>query len=187
MTGKPGVPLPEGWDHIPGARGCTPQACSFRDSFQELQRLGVRCVFGLSAQSTADQREVVQRLHLPYELLSDAKGDLVRLLQLPTFEVAGVGQLIKRLTLVAKEGKIVRCFYPIFPSNKNVDAVKAWLESSTSHSRRRAGGRQEFEPLVWALGTCACIPEGALPRRQLARLGRLIQPAKGPWPAAPMR
>jgi peroxiredoxin len=124
-TGRPDQPIPAGWDDIPGARGCTPQSCAFRDHYRELQVLGAQ-VFGLSSQDTDYQREAVQRLHLPFELLSDANLDFARALQLPTFEVEGM-TLIKRLTLVIADGRIVKVFYPVFPPDKNADEVVAWL------------------------------------------------------------
>src|SRR4029077_8253732 len=113
MTGRPGVPLPDGWDQIPGARGCTPQSCAFRDHYQELQALNAQ-VFGLSTQTTEYQREAAERLHLPFELLSDSSLQFVNALRLPTFEIEGM-RLIKRVTLIARNGKIVKYFYPIFP------------------------------------------------------------------------
>lgn len=127
MTGRPGVPLPEGWDAIPGARGCTPQSCSFRDHHAELHRLGTS-VFGLSTQDSDYQREARDRLHLPFELLSDATLQLKGKLALPTFTVAGM-ELYKRLTLIIDGARIIKVFYPVFPSDRNVDDVLAWLRS----------------------------------------------------------
>jgi peroxiredoxin len=124
-TGRPEQPLPSGWNEIPGARGCTPQSCGFRDHFTELQALGVR-LFGLSTQDTNYQKEVVQRLHLPFELLSDSDLVFTRSLRLPTFKVESM-ILIKRLTLIIDDGQISKVFYPIFPPNKNVDEVLEWL------------------------------------------------------------
>lgn len=124
-TGQPGVELPTGWNDIPGARGCTPQACAFRDHYPELRHLGAQ-VFGLSTQTTAYQREVVDRLRLPMELLSDAELRFARALRLPTFEVDGM-VLIKRLTLIAVDGRISKVFYPVFPPDKNAGDVIAWL------------------------------------------------------------
>lgn len=125
-TGEPGVPAPEGWDQIPGARGCTPQSCAFRDRYGELQALGAR-VFGLSTQSTAYQREAAERLQLPFPLLSDAGFALTRALDLPTFNVAGM-TLIKRLTMVIEDGTIVKVFYPVFPPDANAADVASWLQ-----------------------------------------------------------
>ncbi len=125
MTGRPGVSLPEGWDGIPGARGCTPQSCSFRDHYAELTALNSR-VLGLSAQTTEYQREVRDRLHLPFELLSDSSLRLKDSLQLPTFTVAGM-ELFKRLTLIADDGRIGKVFYPVFPPDQNAAEVLAWL------------------------------------------------------------
>lgn len=128
MTGKPGVPLPEGWDEIPGARGCTPQACCFRDHYAELQSLNTG-VFGLSAQNSAEQREAKERLHLPFHLLSDSQLTLKQSIRLPTFKAASM-ELFKRLTLIAKEGRIVKVFYPVFPPDRNADEVIAWLRDN---------------------------------------------------------
>jgi peroxiredoxin len=125
MTGVPGKPLPEGWDAIPGARGCTPQACNFRDHYQELSQLGTE-VFGLSTQTTEYQREMADRLHLPFEVLSDAAFELCDALRLPTFETAGM-RLLKRLTLIIRDGRIEHSFYPVFPSNESADQVLHWL------------------------------------------------------------
>ncbi|HEX7387230.1 MAG TPA: peroxiredoxin [Castellaniella sp.] len=130
MTGRPGVPLPAGWDDIPGARGCTPQSCSFRDHHAELRDLGCG-VFGLSTQATDYQREARDRLHLPFELLSDAGLLMKRHLRLPTFKAGGM-ELYKRLTLVLRDGHIVKVFYPVFPSDRNVDDVLAWLRQPLS-------------------------------------------------------
>jgi peroxiredoxin len=125
-TGRPDqAPLP-GWDAIPGARGCTPQSCAFRDHYQELQARGA-ALFGLSTQTTADQREAVERLHLPYPLLSDADLVFAHALRLPTFTVAGLA-LLKRLTLIVREGRIEHVFYPVFPPDQNAAAVIAWLQ-----------------------------------------------------------
>ena len=130
MTGKPDVPLPEGWDQIPGARGCTPQSCAFRDHHQELERLEAQ-VYGLSTQSTEYQQEAVERLHLPFELLSDRELKFATLLKLPIFEVEGK-QLIKRVTLIAKDAKIIKVFYPVFPPDRNADEVVEWLQNNAS-------------------------------------------------------
>lgn len=127
MTGKPNQILPEGWIQIPGAAGCTPQSCSFRDHYHELQDLGVK-VFGISTQSPEDQAEASLRLHLPFELLSDASFEFADGLGLPMFEVEG-RKLIKRVTLIVRENRIVKYFYPIFPPDKNVDEVLAWLQT----------------------------------------------------------
>ena len=125
MTGRPDRELPPGWDEIPGARGCTPQSCSFRDHHAELRALGAR-VFGLSTQDTAYQREAVERLHLPFGLLSDEKLEFAEALDLPTFEAEGM-TLIKRLTLVIEDGEIRHVFYPVFPPGRNAEEVVAWL------------------------------------------------------------
>jgi peroxiredoxin len=126
MTGRPGGDLPRGWDEIPGARGCTPQSCSFRDHHAELQALGAR-VFGLSTQDTEYQSEAAGRLHLPFQLLSDAALGFAGALGLPTFEVEGT-VLLKRLTLVIEYGRIEKVFYPVFPPDKSAAEVVEWLE-----------------------------------------------------------
>jgi peroxiredoxin len=128
MTGRPGVPLPDGWDAIPGARGCTPQSCGFRDHYTEIQSLGAS-VFGLSAQTGEYQREARDRLHLPFEILSDSALRLKRLLRLPTFTAGGM-ELYKRLTLIFEDGRIVKVFYPVFPPDRNADDVLAWLHAA---------------------------------------------------------
>jgi peroxiredoxin len=128
MTGRPGVPLPEGWDGIPGARGCTPQSCDFRDHYAELKSLNT-LVFGLSAQTTEVQKEARDRLHLPFELLSDSTLRLKPLLCLPTFTVAGM-EWFKRLTLIVEKGRIKKVFYPVFPPDQNADEVLAWLRQN---------------------------------------------------------
>jgi peroxiredoxin len=125
MTGRPGVPLPDGWDAIPGARGCTPQSCAFRDLYAELKSLNT-AVFGVSTQSTDYQREARDRLHLPFQLLSDNALRLKALLRLPTFVVQG-RELYKRLTLIANHGQIEKVFYPVFPPDRNAEDVLAWL------------------------------------------------------------
>lgn len=129
-TGRPGEPLPQGWDEIPGARGCTPQSCAFRDHFAELQSLGAG-VLGLSAQPLADQVEFAQRIGLPYPILSDPELQLASALRLPTFEVAGM-TLYRRLTLIARAGRIAAVFYPVFPPDRNAPDVVAWLAGSTA-------------------------------------------------------
>jgi peroxiredoxin len=126
-TGVPGVDAPEGWDAIPGARGCTPQSCSFRDHYAELKALGVAQVFGLSTQDTAYQQEAAARLHLPFPILSDGKLALATALKLPTFTAAGM-TLLKRMALVIDDGVITKVFYPVFPPDKSAAEVIAWLE-----------------------------------------------------------
>jgi peroxiredoxin len=128
-TGVPGQPLPEGWDAIPGARGCTPQSCSFRDHFGELKQLGVAQLYGLSTQDTDYQREAAERLKLPFPVLSDAALELARAIGLPTFTAAGM-TLLKRMALVIDDGVITKVFYPVFPPDKNAEEVVAWLRSS---------------------------------------------------------
>lgn len=128
MTGQPGVPLPDGWDAIPGARGCTPQSCSFRDHHAELRALNCS-VLGLSTQTTEYQREARDRLHLPFELLSDSALQLKSALHLPTFSVAGK-ELFKRVTIVADDGRITHVFYPVFPPDRSADEVLTWLRAN---------------------------------------------------------
>jgi peroxiredoxin len=127
-TGRPDVDPPPGWNEIPGARGCTPQACAFRDHHSEVRALGAE-VFGLSTQNSAYQQEAVARLHLPFELLSDEKFQLTDALQLPTFEIGGM-RLLKRLTLVVRDGSVENVFYPVFPPDKHADEVLRWLSGS---------------------------------------------------------
>jgi peroxiredoxin len=127
-TGRPGESLPEGWDAIPGARGCTPQSCAFRDHFGRLRELGAE-VLGMSAQALPDQVEFAERVGLPYPVLSDPGLELAGALTLPTFDVAGM-TFYRRLTLIARAGRIVKAFYPVFPPNRNAADVVAWLEGS---------------------------------------------------------
>lgn len=128
LTGRPGVALPGGWDLIPGARGCTPQSCGFRDHFAELRALGVAQLFGLSVQDSAYQREAAQRLELPFALLSDHELAFARALDLPTFTVDGM-RLLKRLTLILRDGRIEHVFYPVFPPDRSalevIDCLRA--------------------------------------------------------------
>jgi peroxiredoxin len=128
-TGVPGQPLPDGWDAIPGARGCTPQSCSFRDHFAELKRLGVANLFGLSTQDTLYQSEAVGRLHLPFAILSDYALELTRAIRLPTFNTAGM-TLLKRMVLAIDNGVISKVFYPVFPPDKSAEEVIDWLSAS---------------------------------------------------------
>jgi peroxiredoxin len=130
-TGVPGVDALPGWDDIPGARGCTPQSCGFRDHFAELKTFGVASVFGLSTQDTDYQREAAQRLHLPFPLLSDAALKLGGALRLPTFSVAGM-TLLKRMALVIDHGAIVKVFYPVFPPDRNAEELISWLRKPAS-------------------------------------------------------
>jgi peroxiredoxin len=128
-TGVPGVDAPPGWDQIPGARGCTPQSCGFRDHFAELKALGVANVFGLSTQDTAYQSEAAARLHLPFAILSDAELDFASSLHLPLFMTSGM-TLLARMALVIEDGGIVKVFYPVFPPDKNAEEVVAWLRGN---------------------------------------------------------
>ncbi len=134
MTGRPGVPLPDDWDAIPGARGCTPESCGFRDHFTELRDAGAGSVVGLSSQPTDYQREVVDRLRLPYELLSDGDFAWADSLRLPTFRAEG-RRFHCRLTMVMKDGVIEHAFYPVFPPDTHAAVVLAWLrDRPTSRS-----------------------------------------------------
>lgn len=127
LTGRADKALPEGWDDIPGARGCTPQACDFSNHYQELQQLNT-AVFGLSSQSTDYQLELKNRLHLPFDLLSDHAFQLKSALNLPVFNVQEL-TLYKRLTLIAEHNVIRKVFYPVFPPNQNASQVIDWLKS----------------------------------------------------------
>ena len=151
MTGRPDRPVPAAWDAIPGARGCTPESCGFRDHARDLENLGAT-IFGVSAQATQDQREAADRLRLPFELLSDRRFELASALRLPTFQVSAdlarlLGlqtkpapgdddegdepvTLLKRLTLVVREGLIERVFYPVFPPDRHAEEVLRWLEAA---------------------------------------------------------
>jgi len=134
-TGTPGEPLPVDWDDIPGARGCTPQSCAYRDSLAEFASLGAT-VIGVSAQSPAEQAEFAEREHIPFPLLSDSNLRLADELRLPTFEAAGM-TLYKRLTLIAERGKVVKAFYPVFPPDRDAAGVLTWLRGG----RVDGGGR----------------------------------------------
>jgi peroxiredoxin len=124
-TGTPGEPLPPGWDEIPGARGCTPQSCAFRDHVDELKAYGTE-VIGISAQGPDEQREFAVREHIPYPLLSDSSLELADAMGLPVFEAAGM-RLYRRLTFIARKGSVEKVFYPVFPPDRNAEEVLAWL------------------------------------------------------------
>lgn len=126
LTGRPDVALPDDWDMLPGARGCTPQSCSFRDHHAELKALGVDYLFGLSTQTTPYQREAVERLHLPFPLLSDEALAFADTMRLPTFDTAGM-ILLKRLTLIIRDGVVEHVFYPVFPPDRSASDVVDWL------------------------------------------------------------
>ncbi|HVA31580.1 MAG TPA: peroxiredoxin [Gaiellaceae bacterium] len=126
-SGKPGRPLLPGWDETPGARGCTPQSCAFRDLHTELAKTGAR-VAGLSVQSLDDQREFAERNHMPFPVVSDPEQELGAALDLPTFEISGL-TLYKRITLVAENARIVKVFYPVFPPDANAGDVLRWLQN----------------------------------------------------------
>jgi len=132
-TGRPDLPTSAAWDAIPGARGCTPQSCGFRDHYAELRSLGASAVFGLSTQTTDYQREAVERLHLPFALLSDSDLVFTRTLRLPTFEFEPYREesstLLKRMALVIRDGRIEKVFYPVFPPDRNAGDVTDWLRA----------------------------------------------------------
>ena len=129
-TGTPGqIGLTDDWDMIPGARGCTPQSCAFRDLFAELKGAGAAWVFGLSTQDTAYQTEMATRLHLPFPVLSDETLELATALRLPTMRVGGQ-VLLKRMAMIIRDGKIAKVFYPVFPPDRNAGDVLAWLQNN---------------------------------------------------------
>ncbi|MCP3470441.1 peroxiredoxin [Bradyrhizobium sp. CCGUVB1N3] len=133
-TGEPGkIALVDDWDMIPGARGCTPQTCAFRDLFAELKAAGASHVFGLSTQSNDYQTEMASRLHLPFPVLSDEKLALTRVLNLPTMEIAGL-TLIKRLALIIDDAKVTHVFYPVFPPDRNAADVLDWLKANPART-----------------------------------------------------
>lgn len=127
LTGRPGVDLPEGWDSIPGARGCSTEACDFRDHFSEIREAGARRVFGLSSQDVAYQAEVVDRLRLPFPMISDERFALGDALGLPTFAAPGYDRLYSRLTLIVRSATVEHVFYPVFPPNEHAQQVLSWL------------------------------------------------------------
>ncbi|KAG5642656.1 hypothetical protein DXG03_002368 [Asterophora parasitica] len=131
-TGAPNESIPETWDVIPGARGCTPQACSFRDLSSELGALGVTQIYGLSTQDTEYQTEVKERLHLPFELLSDERLEWVQALGLPAFQWEG-RRLVKRCAIAIEGGKVVKSWYPIFPPDRSAQEVVEWLKKERQH------------------------------------------------------
>lgn len=128
-TGQPGRPVPDGWDALPGARGCTPQSCAYRDLYSELEAAGAAHVFGVSTQSPSDQAEASRRLHLPFALLSDHEHALLRAWTLPTLSFESE-VLLRRLTLVIADGRVAKVFYPVFPPDRNAADVLAWLRAN---------------------------------------------------------
>jgi len=138
-TGQPGMENPDGWDMIAGARGCSPQSCAFRDHFAELRQLGVGQLYGLSTQDTVYQSEVVQRLHLPFAILSDEHLALTKALDLPTFEAGGM-TLLKRVTLVIDDGVVTHIFYPVFPPDQSTAAVIVWLSANRDQLQSQTAG-----------------------------------------------
>jgi peroxiredoxin len=131
LTGRPGADLPTGWDEIPGARGCTPETCGFRDHYQDLRAAGAPAVYGLSSQDSDYQREVVDRLRLPFAMVSDESLELAAALRLPTFEADGM-TLYRRITLVVRDGTIEHVFYPVFPPGEHAEQVLGWLRAAGS-------------------------------------------------------
>jgi peroxiredoxin (alkyl hydroperoxide reductase subunit C) len=128
-TGEPGkIALVDDWDMIPGARGCTPQTCAFRDLFADLRAAGAKHVFGLSTQSNDYQTEMAARLHLPFPVLSDEQLELTSALDLPTMNVADF-TMIKRLALIIDDATITHVFYPVFPPDRNAGDVLEWLKA----------------------------------------------------------
>jgi peroxiredoxin len=135
LSGRPGVDLPTGWDTIPGARGCTPEACGFRDHHADLQAAGAHAVYGLSSQSTVYQAELADRLGLPFSILSDLELALAEALDLPTFEASGE-RLFSRLTMIVTNGRIEHAFYPIFPPDQHAAEVLEWLRGRAAAEAR---------------------------------------------------
>lgn len=135
MTGRPDEEvIPEGWEDVPGARGCTPESCGFRSHYEELRDNGVREVFGLSTQTSEYQREARDRLHLPFEMLSDSGWKLANELDLPTFTIEG-GDYLKRSSLVVTGGRIEHVFYPIFPPDEHANEVLEWVKKHHQPTR----------------------------------------------------
>jgi peroxiredoxin len=128
-TGRPDEPAPIGWDEIAGARGCTPQSCSYRDHYAEFRTRGIQ-IFGVSTQTTEFQQELVQRIKLPFEVLSDDRHALTNALKLPTFEFSGM-RLLRRMAWVCEQGRITKVFYPVFPPDKNAETVLSWLKENS--------------------------------------------------------
>lgn len=142
-TGAPGETVPDEWNAIPGARGCTPQACSFRDAADDFLTHGVSYVFGVSTQDTPYQQEVRQRVHLPFQLLSDEHLEMTNRLDLPTFEWEGK-KLIKRLTMAVEDGKIVHVWYPVFPPDRSAADVLQWLSTRTGREDLSTANENEM-------------------------------------------
>jgi peroxiredoxin len=133
MTGQPEVALPDEWDDIPGARGCTPQSCSVRDHMAELSEAGVSSLYGISTQTTDYQKEAAERLRLPFPLLSDAGLEFQSALDLPNFEIELPEQnntLLKRMALIVRDQKVAKVFYPVFPPEQNASDVLDWLRNN---------------------------------------------------------
>ncbi len=129
LTGRPGVDLPAGWNEIPGARGCTPETCGFRDHYAGLQAAGIGAVYGMSSQTTDYQAELAGRLGLPFTILSDPGFELAGAIGLPTFTTSDGQRLYKRLTMVIADGVIEHVFYPIFPPDQHAAAVLRWIST----------------------------------------------------------
>lgn len=129
LTGRPGVDLPHGWDNIPGARGCTTEACDFRDHHADLVAAGAETIYGVSSQDTDYQHELVDRLKVPFSMLADPDFTIASALELPTF-TAGGQRLYSRLTLIVDNGRIEHVFYPIFPPNQHAQQILTWLPAN---------------------------------------------------------
>jgi len=126
--GRPDIETPAGWGDIPGASGCTPQTCSFKDQHEDFSRLEVD-VYGVSTQASSYQKEAVDRLSLPFDILSDEDLNLTEMLNLPTFEVEGV-ILTKRVTLICQDSKIIKVFYPVYPPKENAQEVIVYIKNN---------------------------------------------------------
>jgi peroxiredoxin len=151
LTGRPGVALPSGWDAIPGARGCTPESCGFRDRFEDLQDAGAMAVYGLSTQDTLYQQEVAERLALPYAMLSDGGLALADRLGLPTFTTSGM-TLYRRLTLIVAGGTIAHVFYPVYPPDGAADEVRGCASTRSDLAHRSFGAKRSV--ILWRQSFC---------------------------------
>jgi peroxiredoxin (alkyl hydroperoxide reductase subunit C) len=174
-TAEPGTPpLVPDWNLIPGARGCTPQSCSFRDHFAELRALGADRIFGLSTQATAYQREMAERLRLPFPVLSDEDLALTRALRLPTFSAAGL-TLLRRLTLIVDDGRIAGVLYPVFPPDRSAQDTADWLRA---HPLSPKGGEAD------GAGRTSPLPCGRGVGGEASRREVRCTPPLPPWPSS---
>jgi len=165
LNGRPGVDLPDGWDAIPGARGCTPESCGFRDHHAELVAAGAGAVFGLSSQSTEYQAELAARLALPFAILSDPALEVAETLRLPTFTVDGQ-RLYKRMTLIVADGRIEHAFYPVFPPDQHAAEVLGWLRNhartpARARTQPKGNGRDRRQATGFRKGTLADTPDAS--------------------------